>query len=77
VASALPPERIGQALASIAAWRASPEAVVACPICAAPGLQVIDRSARPFAEWYAVQCGACGLDASVHVPLGGAMGTGE
>jgi hypothetical protein len=33
------------------------------------GLKITDHSARPHAEWYALKCGACGLDAMVHVPM--------
>jgi len=31
---------------------------------------IIDRSARPYAEWYALSCRSCGLDETLHIPLG-------
>jgi hypothetical protein len=58
------------ALASIAHWREEPEAAVSCPRCGAMGLALADRSARPYAEWYHLACPACGLDETVHIPLG-------
>jgi hypothetical protein len=67
---ALPAEKMGAALASITQWRLDPDAPVACPVCGAPGLSIIDQSARPFAEWYALSCKGCGLEANVHIPLG-------
>ncbi|MGZ5823328.1 MAG: hypothetical protein ACXWJ2_05235, partial [Hyphomicrobium sp.] len=42
---------------------------VACPVCEA-GLAILDQSARPYAEWYALSCAACGLKATINVPLG-------
>ena len=66
---AMPSEKIGAALASITAWRLDHEAPVACPVCGTLGLKIIDQSARPYAEWYALTCSACGLDATVHIPL--------
>jgi hypothetical protein len=57
------------ALRSIAIWRTDPQAPAACPSCEKPGLGVIDRSARPYAEWYALECGACGLTETLHIPL--------
>lgn len=65
----LPPEKLGAALAVISAWRTDAEQVVNCPACGAAGLQIVDRSARPYAEWYALVCLACGLDHAVHIPL--------
>jgi hypothetical protein len=58
------------AMAAIAAWRADPHSPVACPACRKTGLAIIDRSARPYAEWYALACAACGLDETLHIPLG-------
>lgn len=65
----LPPDRIGAALASVSAWRLEPDAPVACPVCGADGLTILDQSARPFAEWYALACPACGLADTLHIPL--------
>jgi transcription elongation factor Elf1 len=58
------------ALAAIARWREAPETQLNCPRCSASGLSVIDRSARPYAEWYHMGCPACGLDETIHIPLG-------
>jgi len=66
----LPPDKLGTALDRIAAWRLAPEAPVACPVCEAVGLEILDQSARPYAEWYALSCAACGLKATINVPLG-------
>ncbi len=66
----LPPDKLRTALDRIAAWRAAPEAPVACPVCEAAGLEILDQSARPYAEWYALSCAACGLKATINVPLG-------
>ncbi|KAB2918436.1 MAG: hypothetical protein F9K29_07630 [Hyphomicrobiaceae bacterium] len=57
----------------IAAWRVDPARPVACPLCGTEGLKIIDRSARPYAEWYALSCSACGLDETLHIPLGQPM----
>ncbi len=67
--SPLTPEETRVALECIAQWRSDPEARAACPRCGAEGLEIIDRSARPYAEWYALACGACGLEASLHIPM--------
>ena len=66
----LPTDKLREALARIAAWRAAPDQPVACPVCEAPGLTILDQSARPYAEWYALSCTACGLKATINVPLG-------
>ena len=58
------------AMTAIAAWRADSRRPVACPACSKAGLAIIDRSARPYAEWYALACAACGLDETLHIPLG-------
>ena len=57
------------ALGRIAAWRASPAETVACPVCEARGLRILDQSARPYAEWYALSCAACGLEATINLPM--------
>lgn len=66
---ALPPEKMGQALAAITAWRLDPETAVVCPLCSEQGLTIIDQSARPYAEWYSLSCLACGLEQTIHIPL--------
>jgi hypothetical protein len=69
MSSVLPADKMGVALQRIAAWRASPSDQIACPVCEARTLKILDRSARPYAEWYVLTCAACGLDASIQVPM--------
>jgi len=64
-----------EAFRAIAVWRADPDAAIACPACGKPGMTIIDRSARPHAEWYALSCAACGLSETLHIPLGAAPPT--
>ena len=56
-----------------AAWRADPAKPVACPACGKFGLEIIDRSARPYAEWYVLTCSSCGLSETLNIPLGPAV----
>ena len=63
-------EQQRQAIQRIAAWRSDPQRAVACPACGKAGLEIIDRSARPHAEWYALSCPACGLSETLHIALG-------
>jgi hypothetical protein len=72
---ALDVEQLREAIRRVTAWRACPEAPVACPACGTPGLAIIDRSARPHAEWYALSCAACGLDETLHMPLAATVPT--
>jgi hypothetical protein len=65
----LPPDKVRSALQRIHAWRAAPAAPVACPVCEAEGLKIVDQSARPYAEWYALTCPACGLEATINLPM--------
>jgi hypothetical protein len=67
---ALGADELREAGRRVAAWRVDPGVAVACPVCSAPGLQIIDRSARPHAEWYALSCHSCGLDETLHIALG-------
>jgi transcription elongation factor Elf1 len=67
---ALSTDELRLALAAIARWRIDAEATLDCPRCGADGLHLADRSARPHAEWYHLSCTACGLDETVHIPLG-------
>jgi hypothetical protein len=69
MSSALPAEKMGVALTRIAAWRSAPDEPVACPVCETAGLAILDQSARPYAEWYALTCPACGLDATIQLPM--------
>ena len=66
---ALEAEQLREALRRITAWRAAPGAPVACPACGSQGLAIVDRSARPHAEWYALACPSCGLDETLHIAL--------
>ena len=59
----------------IAAWRNDPQRAVVCPVCEKAGLEIIDRSARPHAEWYALACPACGLSEALHIALGATVPT--
>ncbi len=61
---------LSAALAAIARWRDDPETAPACPRCREAGLVLTDRSALPYAEWYHLACGRCGLDETIHIPLG-------
>jgi hypothetical protein len=70
---ALDAEQQREAVRRIAAWRAAPREPVSCPACGAAGLRIIDRSARPHAEWYALSCAACGLDETLHMALATTM----
>lgn len=63
-------DQMQTAMATVAKWRLVRTNPIACPVCGADGLEIIDRSARPHAEWYALSCKACGLDESIHIPLG-------
>lgn len=65
----LPQERLGAAIATISSWRQFPSDPVPCPACGQPGLQIVDRSARPYAEWYVLLCNECGLDHTLHLPM--------
>lgn len=56
-------------MASITAWRLAPDMPATCPVCATAGLQIVDQSARPYAEWYALSCSACDLRHTLHIPL--------
>jgi hypothetical protein len=66
-------EQQRESMRRVAAWRADPAKPVACPVCGAQGLTIIDRSARPHAEWYALSCRSCGFSETLHIPLGAAV----
>jgi transcription elongation factor Elf1 len=67
---ALAAEEISLVLALIARRQADLEAVLDCPRCGEGGLVLTDHSARPYAEWYHLSCSACGMDETIHIPLG-------
>ena len=54
---------------TIAAWKNDPEAEAKCPRCKDGGLSIIDRSARPYSEWYELHCDACDLVVTMQLPL--------
>ena len=66
-------DKLKLALQRIAAWRLAATEPVACPVCEASGLEVIDRSTRPYAEWYALSCPSCGLEHTIHIPMAPTM----
>lgn len=58
------------AMRAVRLWQQKrPADEVKCPRCAAGGLSVVDRSARPFAEWYKLDCAACGLAHTLGVAM--------
>ncbi|MFZ1103033.1 MAG: hypothetical protein WAN86_09380 [Hyphomicrobiaceae bacterium] len=71
----LTPEQQREASRRVAVWRVAPGRPVACPACGVEGLAIVDRSARPHAEWYALSCPACGLAETLHIPMGAAIPT--
>lgn len=71
----LPPSRFREALAAITAGRLNSDIAVPCPVCGNAGLEVDDRSARPHAEWYALSCASCGLNDTIHIPMGSTPGS--
>ena len=54
---------------AVAQWRADPDNPVFCPRCGLEGLCVIDRSARPYSEWYVISCAACQLETTLQIPM--------
>lgn len=67
---ALSMDELRLGLAAVARRQADAQANLDCPRCRAAGLVLDDRSARPYAEWYHLACAACGLDETIHIPLG-------
>jgi transcription elongation factor Elf1 len=59
----------------ISAWKNDPGAELACPRCGHAGLAIEDQSVRPYAEWFQLSCGQCGLEVSVHLPQAPPMQT--
>ncbi len=57
------------ALTLVRAWLQNSRPAVPCPACAAENLTIVDRSARPYREWYALSCSSCGLAQTVSVSL--------
>ena len=73
----LPVDKLKLALQRIAAWRLAAGEPVACPLCEASGLEIVDRSTRPHAEWYALSCHSCGLDHTIQIPMAPTMPGGD
>ncbi len=69
----LRPDEHARVMALLAQWRVDPERSFECPRCGLEGLVVVDRSARPHAEWYTVSCAGCSLETTINVPLGSAV----
>jgi hypothetical protein len=67
----LPPAAFKAGLAAINAWQQAPDAAVACPVCGALDLVIVDRSARPYTAWFKLTCAGCGLDDTITYALGG------
>lgn len=55
----------------VADWRRAQDAPAGCPACGAQALSIVDKSARPYREWYTFACTACGLDRTLEIPLAG------
>lgn len=60
---------VREAMLRLRAWQRDRKAVLTCPNCNASGLTIIDRSARPHAEWYVFKCESCGLDDVIQIPM--------
>lgn len=60
---------VSRAMDELRAWHINPKGQQNCPYCGAPGVTIIDRSARPHAEWYHFSCTKCGLDDALYIPL--------
>ena len=73
----LPPDKVRLALQRIAEWRLNRADPIACPACEAKGLEIVDRSTRPHAEWYALSCPSCGLEHTIHIPMAPIMPSGD
>jgi len=54
----------------VQSWRLSPTKPVTCPSCKTGSLTILDQSSRPYREWYATSCPACGFKKTVAISLG-------
>ena len=50
-------------------WQHHKDKPVSCPVCTTGNLTIIDQSARPHREWYALSCPSCGFKKTVGVSL--------
>ena len=71
----LPYDKTAVAMAAINGWQREPAKSVSCPVCAAEGLRIVDRSSRPYTAWFGMECDTCGLADHITYPLGGAGGS--
>lgn len=55
------------AMRRIRLWEGDKSKLPNCPLCEAPGMTVVDQSARPYSEWYRVTCSHCGLEDTIHI----------
>lgn len=63
------PALIDKTMNCLRSWQRNPKMVHECPSCGAAGVQIIDGSTRPFADWYVFRCKACGLDDALSIPM--------
>jgi hypothetical protein len=63
--------------ALIRAWQRDRSAELACFVCGGGPVTVTDASVRPHAEWYIIDCAACGHRSTVHRPLSFPSVSGE
>ena len=50
---------------------------VACPVCEAKGLEIVDRSTRPHAEWYALAAPLAAWTHTIHIPMAPTLPSGD
>jgi hypothetical protein len=60
---------VAEMIPIIRAWRLNEMQPAVCPSCGIGHLDIADRSARPYREWYAVSCQSCGFAKTVSIPL--------
>ncbi len=60
-------------MAVVRAWQVDEVKPVHCPECQTPALEITDQSTRPYREWYALSCPACGFEKTLSIPLGAAV----
>lgn len=63
-------EIANRAMATVRSWQTGQTDGLKCPVCAAHGVTIIDRSARPHMTWFVFNCPACGLDEALAIPSG-------
>ncbi|MFM1815029.1 MAG: hypothetical protein RLZ98_1724 [Pseudomonadota bacterium] len=73
-ADKLDEQQLKSAFATVESWLYNRSEPVACVVCDAPGLVIENQSVPPYAEWYKLNCSACGLDTIVSRQTGYARG---